>query len=73
MIRIINLTSLKITNAFHLLLNFTENQIVFWDFKIQNSIRITVGSDNGDLDNLDSTVLIRHNSTQLLYRKHIRQ
>ena len=37
--------------AFHLLIGFAENQIVFWDFKIQNSIRITEGSDNRHLDN----------------------
>ena len=54
---IINLTSLKITQVFHLLLGFVENQIVFWDFKIRNSIRITEGSDNGDLDNWGTTVV----------------
>ena len=48
---IISLTSLKITQGFHLLLDFAENQIVFCDYKIQNSIWITEGSDNGDLDN----------------------
>ena len=48
---IISLTSLKITQTFHLLLGFAENQIVFWDFKIKNSTRITDGSDNGDSDN----------------------
>ena len=48
---IISLTSLKITQALHLLLGFAENQGDFWDFKIQNSVRITEGSDNGDLDN----------------------
>ena len=48
---IISLTILNITQAFHLLLGFAENQIVFRDFKIQNSIRITEGSDNGDSDN----------------------
>ena len=42
---IINLQSLKITQAFHLLLGFAENQIVFWD---SMSIRITEGLDNGD-------------------------
>ena len=31
---IISLTSLKITQAFHLLFGFVENQFVFWDFKI---------------------------------------
>ena len=40
------LTSLNITQAFHLLLGFTENQAVYWDFKIQNSVWITKGSDN---------------------------
>ena len=55
---IISLTNLKITQAFHLLLGFTENQGVFWNFKIQNSVRITEGSDNGDSDNRVSTVYI---------------
>ena len=51
--------------SIHLLL---ENQIIFWDFKIQNSIRITEGlimeiwiiegSDNGDSDNRGPTVPI---------------
>ena len=50
---IISPTNLKITQAFHLLLGFVENQIVFWYFKIQNSIRITDG-----LDNRGSTVLV---------------
>ena len=53
---IISLTSLKIIQAFHLLLDFAENQGVFWDFKIQNSVQITEGSDNGDSDNQGSTV-----------------
>ena len=48
---IISLTILNITQACHLLRGFAENQIVFRDFKIQNSIRITEGSDNGDSDN----------------------
>ena len=43
---ITSLTSLKIIQAFHLLLSFAENQVIFWDFKIQNSIWITKGSDN---------------------------
>ena len=55
---IISLTSLKITQTFHLLLDFAENQDVFSDFKIQNSIRITEGSDDGDSDNRGSTILI---------------
>ena len=53
---IISLTSLKITQAFHLLLGFAENQTVFSDFKIRNSVRVTEGSDNGDLDNRGPTV-----------------
>ena len=53
---IISLTSLKITQVFHLLLGFTENQAIYWDFKIRNSIRITEGSDNRDSDNRGSTV-----------------
>ena len=48
----------KITQTFHLLLGFAKNQIVFWDFKIWNSVRITEGLDNGDYsDNQGSTVL----------------
>ena len=54
---ILSLTSLKIKLAFHLLLDFAENQGVFSDFKIQNSIRINEGSDNGDSDNRGPTVL----------------
>ena len=53
---IISQISLKITRAFHLLLGFAENQTVFWDFKIQNSVWITEGSDNGDSDNQGPTV-----------------
>ena len=48
---VISLTSLKIAQVFHLLLDFAENQGVFLDFKIQNSVRITKGLDNGDMDN----------------------
>ena len=48
---------------FHLLLGFAENPIVLCDFKIWNSIRITEGSNNGDLDNWDPTVPIRLSST----------
>ena len=54
---IISPTSLKITQAFHLLLGFAENQSVFWDFKIQNSIQITKGSDNGDSYNQGPTAI----------------
>ena len=52
-----SLISLKITQAFHLLLGFAENQAIYWDFRIQNSVRITEGSDNRDSDNRGSTVL----------------
>ena len=55
---IISLTNLKITQAFHLLLDFAENQITFWDLKIRNNIQITKGLDNGDLDNRGSTVIV---------------
>ena len=55
---IISLTSLKIIQVFHLILGFAENQTVFWDFKIRNSVRITEGSDNWDSDNRGPTVLI---------------
>ena len=54
----ISLTSLTITQSFHLLLGFAENQIVYWDFKIKNSVPITEGLDNGDPDNQGSTVLL---------------
>ena len=53
---IISLASLKITQVFHLFLVFAENQVVFRDFIIRNSIRITEGSDNGDSDNRGPTV-----------------
>ena len=57
---IISLTTLRITQAFHLLLGFAKNKIFFWDFKIQNSVRITEGSDNEDLDNGGPTVMFLH-------------
>ena len=53
---IISLTSIKITQAFDLLLDFADNQGVFSEFKIQNRVQITEGSDNGDSDNQGSTV-----------------
>ena len=53
-----SLTSLKITQAFHLLLGFAENQAIYWDSKIRNSVRITKGSDNRDSDNRGFTVLL---------------
>ena len=43
---------------FHLLLGFAENQGIFWDIKIQNSVRITEGSDNRDSDNRGSALFI---------------
>ena len=52
---IISITGLKIIQALHLLLGFAENQGVFWDFKVQNSVQITEGSDN--VDNRGPTVL----------------
>ena len=54
---IISLISLKITQAFHLLLGFAENYAVFWDFKIRNTVWTTKGLDNGDSDNRVPTVL----------------
>ena len=54
----LSLTSLKITQVFHLLLGFAENQTVFWDFKTRNSFWITEGSDNGDSGNWGLTVCI---------------
>ena len=53
-----SLRSLKITQAFHLLLGFAENQDIYWDFKIRNSVQITEGSDNRDSDNRGSTIYI---------------
>ena len=55
---IISLTSLKTTQAFHLLLGFAENRIVFWILKLK-SVQITEGSDNGDSDNRGPTVIIK--------------
>ena len=52
----LSLTSLRITQAFHLLFGFAENQAIYWDFKIRNSIRISEGSDNRDSNNRTSTV-----------------
>ena len=53
---IISLTSLKITQAFHLALGFVENEVIFCDFTIWNSVQITKGSDNRD----SSTVFTFH-------------
>ena len=52
-----DIISLKITQAFYLLLGFAENQIMFWDYKSRNGVQITEGSDNGDSDNQDPTVV----------------
>ena len=51
---IISLTSLKITQAFHLLLGSAENQRIL-KFKIVFGY-VTEGSSNGDLDNQGPTV-----------------
>ena len=41
-----SLISPKITQEFHLLLGLAENQAIYWDFEIRNSVWITEGSDN---------------------------
>ena len=64
---IISLISLKITQKFHLLLDFAKNQGVFLYFKIRNSVWITKGSDNGDSDNQGSTVYIHNVSRDTHY------
>ena len=56
---IISPTSLKITQAFRLLLVFAVNQVIFRDFIIRNSVWITEGSDNGDSDNGGPTVVTK--------------
>ena len=70
----IRLTSLKITQAFHLLLAFAENPIISWYFKIRNSVWITgEGSDNGDSDNQGSTALshiLYANNLKIIYTYH---
>ena len=54
---VINPTSLRITEVFHLLLGFAENWTVFGiSTFIIAGVRITEGSENGDLDNRGSTV-----------------
>ena len=65
---IISVKSLKITQAFHLLLDYAENQGVFLDFKMQNSVQITKGSDNGDSYNQGSTVLLFLNDSVYGYK-----
>ena len=62
----ISLISLKITQAFHLLLGFAENPMISWYFKIQNSVRIIEGLDSGDSDNRGPTVMT---SCPILLRK----
>ena len=64
---IISPTSLKITQTFHLLLDFAEYQIVFWNIKIQNSVWITKGLDNGDSDNQGSAVFMYSYSSVAVY------
>ena len=54
---IISLTSLKITQAFHLLLGCAKNLTAFRDFYIHNSVQITKGSGNGGSDKRGSTAL----------------
>ena len=44
---IISLTSLKITQTFHLLLGFWKKSNCLLEFKIQSSVRISKGSNNG--------------------------
>ena len=46
-----DIINLKVIQAIHLLFDFAENQMVFWDLKIRISIWIIEGSDSGDLDN----------------------
>ena len=65
---IISLTSLKITQAFHLLLVFAENQDVFRDFIIRNSVRITKGS-GGDSDNRSPIVYQAIYSSKIKWSK----
>ena len=52
-----DIISLKITQTFHLLLGFAENQTIFRDYKIRNGVQISKGSDIGDSDNQGPTVL----------------
>ena len=68
---ILSLTSLKVTQEFHLLLGFVENQTVFWDFKIRNSVRITEGLDNGESDNRGPTVLGNPHARYIQVRKTV--
>ena len=68
---IISLISLKITQVFH---GFAENQIVFWDFNIRNSVQITKGLDNGDSDNQIIEVLLYldiHMHRNVVHHTHI--
>ena len=56
---ITSLISLRITQAFYLLLDFAENQTPFWDFKIRHGVWITEVSDNADSDNQGPTVHLK--------------
>ena len=58
-----DIISLNIIQEFYLLLGYAENQGIFWDFKIKNGVRITEGSDNGDL-RFYCTSLRWYNGTQ---------
>ena len=71
---IISLANLKITQAFHLLLGLAETSIVSRYFKIQNSVQITGGLDNGDSDNRGSTVLtiFIHIKADLIYMQELK-
>ena len=63
---ILSQRSLKITQAFYLLLGFAKNQAIYWDSKIRNSVPITEGLDNRDSDNRGYTVYI-HTYTHTYY------
>ena len=67
---VVSLISLQITQTFHLLLGFAKNRIVFWDFKIQNSIHLTEGLDNGDSDNQGPTVYTSQMSVPDINQKY---
>ena len=54
---IISPTSVKLHRHFIYFLVLQKIYSIFWDFKIQNSVRITKGLDNGVSDNRNSAVL----------------
>ena len=60
---VLSLTSLKITDI-SFITQFCRKSIVFWDFKIKNSVRITEGSDNGDSDNRGLLYIYTYNIAQ---------